>query len=211
MAYHIKEIFYSVQGEGAQSGRPAIFCRFSGCNLWSGLEKDRASAKCHFCDTDFVGTDGKGGGNFKDSQELVDAISSYWPKGHSESPYVLLVGGEPSLQINQEFIDLLHHKGAIIGIETNGTRPLPNGIDWICVSPKAGTKQVVKSGDEIKLVFPQKGQDPSDFMEQDFERFYLQPMYGPDLQHNMKKALLYCLENPKWRLSLQIQKVLHVR
>lgn len=213
MAYHVKEIFYSLQGEGANAGRPAVFCRFAGCNLWSGRPEDRASAVCQFCDTDFVGTTGPDGGPFSHAHGLVDAMASCWPNRPTGPGcrFAVLTGGEPTLQVDQELIEALHSAEFEVAIETNGTRPLPRGVDWICVSPKAGTQLVQQSGDEIKLVYPQPGAEPIRFEHLDFQHFFLQPMDGPDLAVNTKAALDYCLKHPHWRLSMQLHKILGIR
>lgn len=211
MAYTVKEIFYSLQGEGAQVGRPAIFCRFTGCNLWSGYESDRGNAVCRFCDTDFLGTDGPRGGTFSDALQLAEAIVTTWPNpGCVPRPYVIFTGGEPALQIDATLVFQLKDRGAQVGIETNGSRSLPLGLDWICVSPKAKTKLTVTSGDELKLVFPQENLNPFEFESLDFKHFFLQPMDGPDIHFNIQQAVAYCLANPKWRLSLQTHKLLNL-
>jgi 7-carboxy-7-deazaguanine synthase len=212
MAYAVKEIFYSLQGEGAHVGRPAVFCRFVGCNLWSGYERDRASAICRFCDTDFVGTDGQGGGIFRDEIHLADAVFDAWPCDTREiPPYVIFTGGEPTLQLDANLVSQLKRRGAQVGIETNGTRCLPSGIDWICVSPKANTELAVQSGDELKLVFPQDFIHPTEFEKLAFTHFYLQPMDNGDSSSNLRRAVEYCLANPRWRLSLQTHKLLGLR
>jgi len=212
MTYSVKEIFYTLQGEGAQAGRPAVFCRFAGCNLWSGLERDRAQAACNFCDTDFVGIDGPGGGKFATAHELALAIAAQWPSTdtRSRARYVVCTGGEPMLQLDQTLIDALHGQGFTIAVETNGTLPVPSGIDWICVSPKASNPVVQTSGHELKLVFPQPFVEPAEFESLKFDRFYLQPMDGPALQANTRAAIDYCKSNPKWRLSIQSHKVLNI-
>ena len=212
MAYLVKEIFYSVQGEGAQTGRPAVFVRFSGCNLWSGREEDRARAKCRFCDTDFVGTNGKGGGRFDSALELVTSVLEHWsPGGISDAgPYVICTGGEPLLQVDRALIDSLHEAGATVAVETNGTIAPPEGLDWICVSPKAGTRLVVDRGDELKLVFPQSELDPESLLGLPFRHFFVQPMDGPRAEENTRAALDYCMSHPRWRLSLQTHKLLGV-
>src|SRR5438046_1505886 len=201
MSYAVKEIFYTLQGEGAQTGRPAVFCRFAGCNLWSGHEADRASAVCRFCDTDFVGTDGRGGGRFANAAELARAAIAEWPGGGR--PLVVCTGGEPLLQLDASLIDALHAAGFEIAVETNGTQPAPRGLDWICVSPKADAPLVLQSGHELKLVYPQNGTDPQQYASLPFQHFFLQPMDGPALQTNTELALRYCLSHPQWRLSLQ--------
>lgn len=212
MTYSIKEIYYTLQGEGAQSGRPAVFCRFSGCNLWSGREEDRATAICRFCDTDFVGTDGPGGGKYPTAEDLARAVWETWHGGDGlhEKPLVVCTGGEPLLQLDKLLVKAFHAEGLEVAIETNGTLLPPPGIDWICVSPKAGAEFVLRSGDELKLVFPQEGIDPESFLNLDFRYFFLQPMDGPDLERNTRLALQYCLEHPAWRLSLQIHKLLNI-
>lgn len=206
--YQVKEIYFTLQGEGAQSGRAAVFLRFAGCNLWSGLEHDRARAVCTFCDTDFVGTDGPGGGKFRSAEALAEAVAHAWPGGGN--PYVVITGGEPALQLDAPLIDALHAQGFEVGIETNGTLALPGGIDWICVSPKAGTELAVRSGHELKLVFPQPGASPSAFETLAFRNFFLQPMDGPERDANTRAALDYCRAHPKWRLSLQTHKLLGI-
>lgn len=209
--YAIKEIFYTLQGEGFHAGRPAVFLRFSGCNLWSGLEKDRETAICKFCDTDFWGTDGTLGGKYS-ARELAEQISALWPgNARQETKFVVCTGGEPMLQMDEEIIDQLHSHGFEIAIETNGTIPVPRSIDWICVSPKQGSEVVQKSGNELKLVHPQSGYSPEDFENWDFEVFYLQPMDGPFLENNSKACLEYCMKNPFWKLSVQTHKVLGIR
>ncbi|NVM78301.1 7-carboxy-7-deazaguanine synthase (Cx14CxxC type) [Duganella sp. SG902] len=210
MTYSIKEIFYTLQGEGAHAGRPAVFCRFSGCNLWTGRESDRASAICQFCDTDFVGTDGEGGGKFKTPRELADTINALWPASYTASKYVVFTGGEPLLQLDKPLIDAMHAAGFTIAIETNGTLPVPEGVDWICVSPKMGSELVVKKGSEIKVVIPQANQDLSVYEQLDFENFYVQAMDGPLAEFNTKLAIETCKRNPKWKLSLQTHKLLQI-
>ena len=210
MSYAVKEIFLTLQGEGAHAGRAAVFCRFSGCNLWSGREQDRASATCKFCDTDFVGTDGTLGGRFATSDELADAIASQWAGEHGYR-YVVLTGGEPLLQVDADLIDALHARGFSIGLETNGTIEVPDGVDWICVSPKAGAELRVRRGDELKLVYPQEGAMPAAFADLAFERFSLQPMDGPNVAANTERAVNYCIRHPQWRLSLQTHKTLGIR
>ena len=210
MTYSIKEIFYTLQGEGAHAGRPAVFCRFSGCNLWTGREADRASAVCQFCDTDFVGTDGEGGGKFKTPEALAAAIDALWPATYPSSKYVVFTGGEPLLQLDTALIDAMHAVGFTIAIETNGTLPVPAGVDWICVSPKMGSELVVKKGSEIKVVIPQTGQDLSAYEQLDFENFYVQPMDGPLAEFNTRLAIETCRRNPKWKLSLQTHKLLQI-
>jgi 7-carboxy-7-deazaguanine synthase (Cx14CxxC type) len=210
VTYSIKEIFYTLQGEGAHAGRPAVFCRFSGCNLWTGRESDRASAICQFCDTDFVGTDGEGGGKFKTPEELAASINALWPESHTASKYVVFTGGEPLLQLDKPLIDAMHAVGFTIAIETNGTLPVPDGVDWICVSPKMGSELVVKKGSEIKVVIPQTNQDLSVYEQLEFENFYLQAMDGPLAEFNTKLAIETCKRNPKWKLSLQTHKLLQI-
>jgi 7-carboxy-7-deazaguanine synthase len=211
MSYAVKEIFYTLQGEGAQSGRPAVFCRFAGCNLWSGREADRASATCTFCDTDFVGTDGEGGGKFDSALALARVVASFWPAGEMARRYVVCTGGEPLLQLNEPLIDALHAEGFDVAVETNGTQQPPAGLDWTCVSPKAGAPLVVTSGDELKLVYPQEDAQPERFSTLDFSHFFLQPMDGPHLADNTRTAMAYCLAHPQWRLSLQTHKLLGIR
>ena len=210
MAYAVKEIFYSLQGEGAHAGRPAIFCRFSGCNLWSGKEQHRADAICQFCDTDFVGTDGDGGGSFANASQLALRIKSFWPQNIADNthPYVVCTGGEPLLQLDTPLIDALHAQGIEIAIETNGTLPVPDGIDWICVSPKAGAKLVVEAGDELKLVYPQDGHQPTDFTACQFDHLFLQPLYDENQPQHVANTVDYCLKHPRWNLSLQTHKLL---
>ena len=210
MAYAVKEIFYSLQGEGAHAGRPAIFCRFTGCNLWSGQEKHRADAVCQFCDTDFVGTDGDGGGGFTNAVALAKAVVSYWPESITDviHPYFICTGGEPLLQLDKDLIEAFHNEGVELAIETNGTLPVPEGVDWVCVSPKSGSTVVVEKGDEIKLVYPQEGHQPSDFVHLNFEHFFLQPMFDEDENDHVKETIEYCLTHPRWSLSLQSHKLL---
>jgi len=210
MPYAVKEIFYSLQGEGAHAGRPAIFCRFTGCNLWSGQEKHRADAVCQFCDTDFVGTDGDGGGSFTNAVALAKAVVSYWPESITDviHPYVICTGGEPLLQLDKDLIEAFHNEGVELAIETNGTLPVPEGVDWVCVSPKSGSTVVVEKGDEIKLVYPQEGHQPSDFVHLNFEHFFLQPMFDEDENDHVKETIEYCLTHPRWSLSLQSHKLL---
>lgn len=208
MTYSVKEMFFTLQGEGARAGRAAVFLRFAGCNLWSGLERDRASAICQFCDTEFVGTDGTGGGKFSRAADLARAVAALWPGGGK--PYVVCTGGEPLLQLDAPLIDALHQAGFEIAIETNGTIAVPPGIDWICVSPKAGAPLVQVRGDELKLVFPQKGAEPERYQALSFNHFFLQPMFGPTLAANTKAAIAYCLAHPQWRLSLQTHKMLGI-
>ena len=206
MTYSVKEIFYTLQGEGAQAGMPAVFCRFAGCNLWSGRESDREQAVCRFCDTDFVGTDGDGGGRFADASQLADAVRSHWPVAHGPGLCVL-TGGEPLLQVDRALVDALHERAMRVAVETNGSLPAPPGIDWICVSPKAGTALALRKGDELKLVYPQAGAEPPAFEQLEFGHFFLQPMDGPERVRNTSLAIAYCLQHPKWRLSLQTHKI----
>lgn len=209
MTYSIKEIFYTLQGEGAQAGRPAVFCRFAGCNLWSGREADRASAVCRFCDTDFVGTDGERGGKY-DAPTLAGIIDGLWPEAHPAGKYVVFTGGEPLLQLDAPLIDAMHAAGFEIAIETNGTLAAPAGIDWICVSPKIGSVLRQRSGSELKAVIPQDGQDLSVYESLDFSHFFVQPMDGPELERNTRLAIDLCLRNPQWKLSLQTHKLLQI-
>lgn len=201
----MKEIYYTLQGEGAQAGRAAVFLRFAGCNLWSGREADRAAATCNFCDTDFVGTDGPGGGKFASAKDLALAVAAKWPASAGKA-YVVCTGGEPMLQLDADLVTALHGCGFEIGVETNGTIEAPSGLDWICVSPKADASLVIRTGDELKLVFPQHSVDPVKFIALDFQHFFLQPMDGPSLAENTRAALAYCLAHPQWRLSLQTHK-----
>jgi 7-carboxy-7-deazaguanine synthase len=209
MSYAVKEIFLTLQGEGGQAGRPAVFCRFAGCNLWSGREADRASAVCNFCDTDFVGMDGPGGGRFADAEALAKAIAVCWGEG-ADARLVVCTGGEPLLQLDPPLIRALHAVGFTIAVETNGTLVAPEGLDWICVSPKADAALAQTRGQELKLVFPQPGVDPARFEALDFERFYLQPMDGPAREANTKATVAYCLAHPRWRLSLQTHKYIGI-
>lgn len=208
--YTVKEIFYTLQGEGANAGRAAVFCRFAGCNLWTGREADRASAICDFCDTDFVGV-GPDGGKFATPAELADAVASRWPESHEGKPLVVCTGGEPLLQLDEPAIYALHLRGFEVAVETNGTQEPPRGLDWICVSPKARANWILKRGNELKLVFPQPGFDPADLESLDFEQFFLQPMDGMNAAENTRAALEYCLAHPRWRLSLQTHKLLGIR
>jgi 7-carboxy-7-deazaguanine synthase (Cx14CxxC type) len=208
VSYAVKEIYYTLQGEGANVGRPAVFLRFAGCNLWSGREDDRAAATCDFCDTDFVGTDGPGGGRFETGALLARAVRAAWPS--DARGFVVCTGGEPLLQLDAPLVTALHEAGFAVAIETNGTLPPPSGIDWICVSPKARAELVLESGDELKLVFPQPGLDPASLEALDFRHFLLQPMDGPDLARNTDLAVRYCLDHPRWRLSLQTHKLLGI-
>lgn len=211
MTYKVKEIFYTLQGEGTHAGRPAVFCRFSLCNLWTGREEDRHRAICKFCDTDFIGTDGPGGGRFNDAESLADAVLSHWPADdETGSRMVVCTGGEPLLQLDEAAIDALHARGFFVAVETNGTQAPPPGIDWLCVSPKIGSELIVKSGHELKLVYPQTGGDPTQFEELGFSSFRLQPMDGPELAGNTTEAVAYCLAHPLWQLSLQTHKYLGI-
>jgi 7-carboxy-7-deazaguanine synthase (Cx14CxxC type) len=210
LTYSIKEIFYTLQGEGTHAGRPAVFCRFSGCNLWSGREADRASAVCKFCDTDFVGTDGELGGKYPDSEKLADIVSSLWPATYSASKFVVFTGGEPLLQLDDALLKSMHERGFEIAIETNGTIAVPAGVDWICVSPKVGSELRVRKGNELKVVIPQQGQALLDYEALEFDHFYLQPMDGPNVDTNTRLAIELCKKNPKWKLSLQTHKLLQI-
>ena len=210
MTYSIKEIFYTLQGEGTHAGRPAVFCRFSGCNLWTGREEDRSKAICQFCDTDFVGTDGEGGGKFKDAGMLANAIDALWPTTYTDSKFVVFTGGEPLLQLDSELIASMHAAGFEIAIETNGTIEVPAGVDWICVSPKMGSVLKVHKGNELKVVIPQPGQSLATYEALDFDHFYLQAMDGPLLADNLRCAIETCKRNPKWKLSLQTHKLLQI-
>lgn len=220
MTYIVKEIFYTLQGEGANAGRPAVFCRFAGCNLWSGREEDRATAVCQFCDTDFVGTDGMRGGKYANAETLAATVAATWPfpsAGCTAPPdrfrerhLVVCTGGEPLLQLDAPLVTALHGYGFEIAIETNGTRLPPAGIDWICLSPKAGADLVLQQGNELKLVFPQPGAAPEQFVDLDFQYFFLQPMDGPQGARNTQLAVRYCLTHPRWRLSLQTHKLLGI-
>jgi 7-carboxy-7-deazaguanine synthase len=207
MSYAVKEIFLTLQGEGGQAGRAAVFCRFSGCNLWSGREIDRATAVCSFCDTDFVGMDGEGGGRFASAQALAQAVAANWPDGAADR-LVVCTGGEPLLQLDGALIEAFKAKGFEIAVETNGTIAAPAGVDWVCVSPKADAALAQVSGQELKLVYPQQGVDPARFEGLDFERFFLQPMDGPAREANTEAAIAYCLSHPRWRLSVQTHKYL---
>jgi 7-carboxy-7-deazaguanine synthase (Cx14CxxC type) len=212
MTYAVKEIYYTLQGEGANVGRPAVFLRFSGCNLWTGREEDRAGAVCTFCDTDFLGTGGPGGGRFETAQDLALAVAGRWPGASADSARRLVVctGGEPLLQLDSPLVEGLQRARFEVAIETNGTRLPPPGLDWICVSPKAGADLVLRAGDELKLVFPQEGAEPELFEQLSFRHFFLQPMDGPDWLENTRQAVRYCLEHPRWRLSLQTHKYLGI-
>jgi len=209
MTYSVKELFYTLQGEGGQAGHAAVFLRFAGCNLWSGLERDRQSAVCQFCDTDFIGTDGLNGGKFADAQSLAQAVAQQWP-AQAMNKLVVCTGGEPLLQLDTTLIEALHDQGFRIAVETNGTLVAPNGVDWVCVSPKANAPMKQRSGQELKLVYPQILAKPEQFVDLEFEYFFLQPMDGPDQAHNTQKAIEYCLQHPKWRLSLQTHKLLGI-
>ncbi|WP_299196846.1 7-carboxy-7-deazaguanine synthase [uncultured Amphritea sp.] len=212
-SYSVKEIFYTLQGEGAQAGRPAVFCRFTGCNLWSGREQDRSKAVCDFCDTDFIGTDGQNGGKFRSADALAEKVKSFWPNNAGKTqgkPYVVCTGGEPLLQLDAELIAALHHEGFEIAVETNGTLPVPDEVDWICVSPKADAPLAQLRGDELKLVYPQPLAQPEQFAQLQFTHFYLQAMDGPMQRMNTQDSIAYCLANPQWKLSLQTHKLLGI-
>jgi 7-carboxy-7-deazaguanine synthase (Cx14CxxC type) len=210
MSYAVKEMFYTLQGEGAHAGRAAVFCRFAGCNLWSGREADRNTAVCQFCDTDFVGTDGYGGGKFADADALAAAIAEKWPQTDSKNKFVVCTGGEPLLQLDHALIEALHRHAFQIAIETNGTIQVPDGVDWICVSPKSGSSLVVTRGDELKVVYPQET-DPGPYTQLDFAHFFIQPKDGPDAKDSLRAAIQFCGENPRWRLSLQTHKLIGIR
>lgn len=209
MVYSVKEIFYTLQGEGGQAGRPAVFCRFTGCNLWTGLERDRAKAVCQFCDTDFVGTDGENGGKFKTADDLVAAVKAQW-KGQGGKPLVVCTGGEPLLQLDQPLVDAFHAADIEIAVESNGTIEPPTGIDWLCISPKIGSEMIVTKGQELKLVYPQAGGEPDQFEHLDFEHFFLQPMDCEEQAENTIKTVDYCKAHPNWRLSLQTHKFIDI-
>lgn len=212
MSYQVKEIFYSLQGEGYHRGRPVVFCRFSGCNLWSGKEADRGKAICKICDTDFLGTDGEEGGNYQTADELAQKIDTLWPKENNQvKPFVVCTGGEPLLQLDNILIDALHERNFEIAVETNGTILAPEKIDWLCVSPKENTKIVQTRGDELKLIYPQGFLDPKKYTSYDFQYLFLQPLDNEELSENMQKTLEYVLSHPKWRLSLQLQKILRIK
>ena len=211
VSYAVKEIFLTLQGEGAQAGRASVFCRFAGCNLWSGREQDRAMAVCQFCDTDFVGTDGTLGGRYASAAELANTVAAQWTAATDSNRYVVLTGGEPLLQVDAALIDALHARGFEIGVETNGTIVAPEGLDWICVSPKGGSELVQRRGHELKLVYPQALAAPETFEDLAFERFSLQPMDGPEVIENTTRAIDYCLRHPQWRLSVQTHKSLGIR
>ena len=210
MTYSVKEMYYTLQGEGAQTGRAAVFLRFAGCNLWTGREEDRAKAVCTFCDTDFVGTDGPGGGAFKTADDLAHGVEAKWPQGARGRRYVVCTGGEPLLQLDTPLIDALHRLGFEIGVETNGTQEAPEGVDWICVSPKANAELRLRHGNELKLVYPQKDVPPERFADLDFEHFFLQPLDDANREANTKAATDYCLTHPRWRLSLQTHKLIGI-
>jgi 7-carboxy-7-deazaguanine synthase len=211
MSYSVKEIFYTLQGEGAQAGKAAVFCRFAGCNLWSGREEDRATAVCSFCDTDFVGTDGTDGGKFVSADALAVAVEKAWASGDRINRLVVLTGGEPLLQVDEALTSALHARGFMIAVETNGTVAPPSGLDWICVSPKAKAEVVIKTGSELKLVYPQVDVDPARFESWAFEHFFLQPMDGHARAENTAKAIAYCQQHPQWRLSVQSHKIIGIR
>ncbi len=210
MTYSVKEIFYTLQGEGNHAGRPAVFCRFSGCNLWSGREEDRSTAVCQFCDTDFVGVDGVGGGKFASAQQLAAQIDALWPAAYTASKYVVFTGGEPLLQLDSALIEAMHVLGFEVAIETNGTLPVPDGVDWICVSPKMGSKLVVRRGNELKVVIPQFGQDMQEYAALDFDHYFVQAMDGVLLADNLRHAIEFCKSHPQWKLSLQTHKLLQI-
>jgi 7-carboxy-7-deazaguanine synthase (Cx14CxxC type) len=209
VTYTVKEVFYTLQGEGAQAGRPAVLCRFTGCNLWTGREADRERATCRFCDTDFVGTDGEGGGHIASADELADVVARAW-QGVPVGRYVVFTGGEPTLQLDAAVVAAVHDRGFAAAIETNGTRPVPDGLDWVCVSPKAGAPMVQRRGDELKVVFPQDGLEPAALEDLPFTHRFLQPCDGPELAANTRAAVDYCLAHPAWRLSLQTHKLLGI-
>jgi len=212
MTYSVKEVFYTLQGEGHHAGRPAVFCRFAGCNLWSGREEDRASAVCRFCDTEFVGTDGSGGGKFAGAAELAAQVAAHWP-AHAgrEQRFVVLTGGEPLLQVDEALLAALHEEGFEVAVESNGTQVAPEGIDWLCISPKAGAPLLQRSGQELKVVVPQEGIDLSELESLDFAHHRVQPMDGPELAANTEWAVRWCLAHPRWQLSLQTHKVIRIR
>lgn len=213
MAYRVKELFFTLQGEGFHTGRAAVFCRFSGCNLWTGREEDRARAVCRFCDTDFRGIDGPGGGEYESPEELASAVVTLWnsnTEDQSKRPFLVCTGGEPLLQLDSKLISALHELNVYIAIESNGTKSVPDGIDWICISPKEGADWLQRSGDELKLVYPQRDLLPDSLPETDFRQYYLQPMDGPELRVNMAKAVEYCRRHPRWKLSLQTHKILNI-
>lgn len=207
--FHVKEIYYTLQGEGSRTGRPSVFCRFSGCNLWTGKEADRENSVCKFCDTDFIGVDGPGGGKYRDINSLIKKIDDEWPRSQPNK-YLVFTGGEPALQITEDLVYALQKEGFEVAIETNGTLEVPNNIDWVTVSPKANTEITVTSGNELKLVFPQLENTPENFINLDFEEYYLQPKDGDDRKKNTQKTIQYCLENPEWKLSLQTHKYMGI-
>lgn len=207
--YNVKEMFYTLQGEGSHAGRPAVFCRFTGCNLWSGREQDRAAAICNFCDTDFVGTDGQNGGKFLTAESLAKSIQSFWPTPEGK-PYVVFTGGEPALQLDQALVTAMHAIGFEIAIETNGTKALPENIDWICVSPKATAEVIIQKGNELKLVYPQADAMPEKFNTLQFDHFYLQPLDDANQRNNTQDAIAYCMRHPQWKLSLQTHKIIGI-
>ena len=210
MTYSVKEMFHTLQGEGTHAGRPAVFCRFAGCNLWTGREQDRSTAICQFCDTDFVGTDGTNGGKFESAQALAQAIASFWPAADTAHRFVVLTGGEPLLQVDDALVQALHALHFEIAVESNGTVLPPAGIDWLCISPKAGSQRMVNQGQELKLVYPQVGADPAQFETLAFDHFYLQPMDGPNAAANTAAAVAYCQTHPRWKLSLQTHKLIGI-
>ena len=218
MSYSVKEIYYTMQGEGVHTGRPGVFLRFTGCNLWDGVESHRADAVCRFCDTDFVGTGGERGGRYPTAEALAREVRAVWDRGartgagsHAAGPFVVCTGGEPALQLDASLVAALSSQGFYVAMETNGTIPPPSGVDWVCVSPKAGARLAVREGDELKLVFPQAGAPPEQYVDLDFDYFSLQPMDGPDLEFNTEAAVEYCFGHPTWRLSLQTHKLLGIR
>lgn len=210
MTYLVKEIFFTLQGEGFNAGTPAVFCRFSGCNLWTGREEHRSIAVCQFCDTNFVGTDGPGGGKFRSASELAHAVAAAWSAESDAERFVVCTGGEPLLQLDGDAVEALHAEGFRVAVETNGTVAPPEGLDWVCMSPKAGSEIVLTSGDELKLVYPQADLDPKDVADLAFQHRFLQPMDGPEREQNTARAVQYCLENPRWRLSLQTHKYIGI-
>jgi len=210
LVYSVKEMFYTLQGEGGQAGRPAVFCRFAGCNLWTGLERDRAKAICQFCDTDFVGTDGINGGKFKTAADLAAAVKALWQGDDGGKPLVVCTGGEPLLQLDVAMVNAFHAEGMEIAVESNGTIAPPDGVDWLCISPKIGSEMIVTKGEELKLVYPQDGGEPAQFEHLDFKHFFLQPMDSPKQAENTVKAVDYCKAHPKWRLSLQTHKFIDI-
>jgi len=212
MIYTVKEIYYTLQGEGANAGRAAVFCRFAGCNLWTGREEDRERAICRFCDTDFIGIDGPGGGKFDSASSLAAAVADKWPAGAKAGrPLVVCTGGEPLLQLDEAAVDAFHSAGFEVAVETNGTKLPPPGVDWVCVSPKIGAELILRAGSELKLVYPQTDGDPARFAGLDFDHFFLQPMDGPEQMQNIQLATDYCLQHPQWRLSLQTHKLIGIR